>query len=1734
MKKKIIAASLAAVMVVSAVIAVPILWGKKDADTPPEMSGNIISDREFETPLGLARPVPVTPLSISEILSTQTPRGDFILAPTITGLTGVDSMSSFVLRTPEGYSDSLPFVSIDGQPQPVVTREDDNTFIVTPAIPLTANDLFVFRVAAGDGEISWVFQTAVLFEITSTLPRNQSTNVPVRTGIEINFSYGEATDIADYFRIYPHVEGEFMFRGSTAIFMPGEPLEHGMIYTVTLQAGLGLPGKSDALSHDYIFMFETAPESGISLSYKEPEIYFDSQHVEFPSFSAPSVSYWLGYRQSARPAIYFDVYRIDDRASAIDATNRLAGTPGWSIIPQENRFVDVSGLTKVHSARHIGGNDSWWYEEYTLPDSLPPGFYVMNASVGDSVNQVIIQITDLVVQLIADNDKAIVWVNDMTTGLPVSGAKVYDPIGGRTYETTDYGIAVVERKLSVSEYLVLSAPDGKESVVFAHIDALQYTDWRGWNEWDTWGWNPWFGMTANSQYWTALQLDRTLFQRGDTVSVWGFVQNRRQVENITHVTAVLTEHSWWWGVTGPDTLHRQNIPVVNGAYNGEILLPHVDPGSYEISIYHGDILLSSTYFSVMDYVKPPYKLSVSRDKTAIFAGEDVTLTARTEFFEGTPVPDLDISYYLWGWNLKVPDGGNSKTNLDGLIEMTITPTVSDRERSEWNRVQGETSLQFVAEATLPEIGWVNEWTDVRVFINDIDVQAQASRKGRNASLSVDVFNITLDRINDETAEHWGDYLGAPKAGQRINVEVVEIWWERIQDGQRYDYVTRQVIPWYRYERRERVLESFEVTTGADGSVEKQFTVPDTEMRSYQARITTTDGNGRTIKHDVYIGRDYTWFFDFAGSNSPFLDGVKPEGYDLGDDVKLTIMRGTEPVTQGNCLFVLVQDGILSYHIGRNTLAFTFSERHVPNTKVVAYYFNGHTYHTNYYMSERLSYNALLRNLNIEVSTSQDEYRPGDMVTITVSATDNDGKPKAANVNISLVDEALFALMDYQVDTLSMLYRSVNDNLRISMATHRTFISDGTDGALRSGENDASMADSGGGAAPTAAPMAGEPEQALYSDAVNTRIRERFEDTARFISLRTDERGFATYTFQIPDNITSWRVTASGISDDLYAGNCVGNVRVTLPMFLHYTLGSTFLVGDAPYLGVNAYGTSLTGGEKVQFEVWREDYPEDIRTATGVSFERVNIPFWEMTEEGFGDIVIRATVDNGFSDAVRHSYQVLDSYRQVDVARFFDVTPDTVFDINASGLTNITFTDRGRGLFLGDLLSLRYIWRNGARLEGLVAQREATNLIKTWFPDVSIYGGGGSFDITDYQTESGGIAILPYADADMQTTVMLIPFIKDEVNLVTLRAYLRNIQNGASVDDVAMALYGLALLREPVLLDLLAFAELPDLSVRNTAYIALGLHAIGETYAARELYLSGVAPFIEQLTPYYRVNAGANRAAILDATSITALLAARLGMPEAMGLHEYTVAQRSDSFSRLDPYRSDAFLLMNIERLLFITAEIGNRVNAEASITYTLFGETITRDLGHGGQFVLRIPAQNMHEFKLVSTTGQVGAVSVVRVPLSELETTGGEVPTNRDLAVRREYFKSGSNVRATTFDQGDLVRVQVTVDYSSVAMSGSYVITDFLPAGLAYVSGSARIGNDMSSRQGWWAFARTEGQRITFYDYNGHYNRVHTYYYYARVINPGTFRAEGTFVQSLGAGEYMTSGEDVILTIRAG
>ncbi|MCL2124409.1 MAG: Ig-like domain-containing protein, partial [Oscillospiraceae bacterium] len=1151
----------------------------------------------------------------------------YTLAPLQYSASGIDVSSAFILTTPANTTaDQLNgTLTIDGQPMPVIKQNTSREFIVTPLVTLASNSLYIFRLArsaASDGgpDITWAFQTAVKFQITSSFPRNEATNVPRNCGIEITFSCEDFSKIDEFFSISPNVAGRYEYHKDTAVFVP-RALSYSTVYTVTLKAGVTLKGTGEKLLDDYVFSFETEPAPDYVPPPSYDSISFHSGYGELPSIEPPMIGYLAYHRgPEQRPDPTVAVYKFNSTDQAISAAKTLAWLPSWSSYAKYDSLLDVNTLSKI-AAFEISDIASNSYSGYmVLPDKLQPGFYLVEATYGASRDQMVIQINDLPVQVIADGTKSLIWVNDIATGKGAAGASVYDQIDGKTYRTDANGVATIDRvvKNNKDERFDITSPNGKTCIWLnapSYVYIPIYSSYGG-------GYQISPG-SANEAYRTAMQLDRTLFKSDDTLSFFGFVQDRNDKEHIDSVTAIMTEAYRFY--SSRDILYTQTVPVVDGIYSDEIELPNLDAGYYCLTIYHGSIALNSTYFSVQDYVKPPYKIDVSADKKAVFADDTITFAVKAGFFEGTPVSDLDVSYRITSnfGALESPIYSQAKTDIDGMVDTTVT--VVPR-----STAQGMSSITFTAEATLPEIGRTTKSVSVRSFINDIDINAKTSRIGKDASISVDVNSITLDRLNNGTAKDYYDYLDKPIAQKTINVEIYRAYYVKFKSGDYYDFIEKKVLPRYFYSLETEKIDSFSIATDEDGHAEKDFTVPNRDFEGYYANITCIDGNGRTMSYRLYIGHDYSSYYNNADTNELYLDGTETS-YAVGDAINLTLKRGVDEVVRGNFLYVTLMRGIKSYQAGKNRYESIFTTDYIPNATVYLYYFNGFNYQSGYYgMRAPLRYDYSAGNLTLTAVTDKESYKPGDMCTITIEAKDADGNAKPADINISIVDEALFALRNYTVDTLASVYRSVSTGLRFSASTHRGYLP-----SLEMLEYVEYSIDED-------VPMMSLPTTG--SDEDDTYLREIFKDTAYFETMRSNAQGTATYTFKLPDNITSWRLTVSAIGSPssgsiTYAGNTVQNIIVTNPMFINYTLNDEFLAGDAPTIGVNVYGTSLAGGETVTFEVWDEKMPEKKQTASGVAFERVNIPLWEMTDEGANALIIKATVSNGTSDAIKHQYQV---------------------------------------------------------------------------------------------------------------------------------------------------------------------------------------------------------------------------------------------------------------------------------------------------------------------------------------------------------------------------------------------------------------------------------------------------------------------------------------------------------------
>lgn len=1600
------------------------------------------------------------------------PRNGYTLIPLMESADGVDAESAFKFTSESGITaDELTeALTLDDEPPLTVEQSGEREFLITPAVKLPTNSIIKFRLnREGEDEVAWAFQTSTEFQIVSALPSDTATNVPINSGIEVTFSDAAYSDIDEYFSIEPSTQGKFERHDKTVSFVPLQPLQKETLYTVTVKAGVKNTLTQAVIDEDFTFSFETEGDTEV-----QSEVWMDfyDRMRTFSSDDEPRVKFYINDEENkeANPDIF--VYQMGNSAQAIKDVQRffMDEDKYWCTynLPAN---IDASSYSCISEFK-LKDVYNTEYNSITLPQKYGEGLYLIEAVYGDEKKQTVVQVSDLAVQTIGDYGSTVmVWVNDIKAQKSCDGAVITDLKTGAEFKTGKDGVAKIENA-AFPEGLIVSA-NGRQCLMPINADSDGIT-------------------SADKEFWSVFQLDRTLFKTEDTVKFWGAVKARNGAEPIDYVTVTLEKGY------GGTVLSKQLVKAENGILSGEIELPALEAGRYDIAVYVGSGELgrrnriSSEYINVYDYVKPPYKLEITADKKAVFAGDEINYTIKSSFFEGTPVADTEVTYNTYASGGEYNSSGPivARTDINGEINLTQKADVSG---------QGTARFILQAEATLPEIGLVSVSEDVTVFINDIDVDLGAKRDGDRGSISAEVNTITLDRINGGTAKDSSDYKDAPLGGKEITADIYRVYYTSEQIDTGYDYIEKKSYPIYKYTRNEEKIDTVSMTTGSDGKAKTEFNLRGGNTDSFYAKIRCTDQSGKTMNFERYLGRDWSRYYSNVSSNSYYLDGEQ-EDYHIGDDIKLSLKQGERDVTKGGFLYVTVNDKILDYSTDA-VYSRSFDESYAPNVYVYAFYFSGRDYGPGGYgMRADIKYAYDEKELNIGLETDKESYLPGEECTVRVKTADEKGAPKSAAVNLSAVDEALFEIKEYTVDTIDELYYTRYYALRFNWFSHSTSLG---------------YAGAGGGGVSNSGMVAGVPaESASVSDkAASDGIRAEFRDTAVFASIKTDENGTAEYRFTLPDNITSWRLTASAVTDDLYAGNNTISINASKPMFINYTLNDEFLIGDMPSVGVSVYGSALKGGEDVSVSLWREDMPDNVLYGSGKAFERINIPLPEMTEAGEYTLVIKADCA-GLSDALKHVYNVYETYSSMNKAVYSEAYPGMSFETADKGMSDIVFADNGRGKYLSTLFSLRYA--SGARLEKRVTAEEADELIETYFPDIYRSGINEEYKLTDYQQEDGGMGILPYAQSDLCLTVKLLPYISDKVNAEAIKDYLRESYSGDNAENKYAALYGLAVLGDTVLSDLNKYAEAENRTVLNSIYLALAFEAFGESGKAAEIYSSDIVPNIAIAEPYAYINIGDDKDDILEASSLAMCLASKLDMPEKQGLYEYCVSNRTDD------------ILINLEKLAFTEEAIKNADPQDASIKYDYFGGEHTIDLKNGRSFALRIPNKYMQYFNLKEVNGAVSTVSVVPVPID----TSLADP---QITVRRRYYNANDTENSTTeFKQGDLVRVNLWIDYTNKAADGSYQVTDYLPSGLEYVSSSAKIEispNNRGRSLGRCTWGSVDGQKVTFYDYNGLFNDGVLYYYYARVVSPGGFTAEAPLVQNAYAKDIFTVGESDRLTI---
>jgi hypothetical protein len=462
-----------------------------------------------------------------------------------------------------------------------------------------------------------------------------------------------------------------------------------------------------------------------------------------------------------------------------------------------------------------------------------------------------------------------------------------------------------------------------------------------------------------------------------------------------------------------------------------------------------------------------------------------------------------------------------------------------------------------------------------------------------------------------------------------------------------------------------------------------------------------------------------------------------------------------------------------------------------------------------------------------------------------------------------------------------------------------------------------------------------------------------------------------------------------------------------------------------------------------------------------------------------------------ADALSRTITVHKSYRTIEKAIENKVYAGMKLEGGNSGITTLIFTDSGRGSLINALHNLA--WEYGKRLDQKLVSNYARSLIKELIKNDAYYVEPIEVKPTEYKNQDGGYGILPYAGSDMNFTALITPLLKDMIDTAPLKMYFYNaVMSEKGVQ--AAALFALAELGEPVLLDLNRAAQVENLTLDEYIYLGMAYEALGDLTKANEIYMKRIAPELERKDPYIRVKIKKNDTdTSYRQTALAAAFAARINSPDASKLFAYV----QNNYSKTQ--------YVGVEKVLYLSEMVNNLPDTNASISYNMGGKTYNVELSNGYCEVIKIPSININIMNITKVTGDVSVLSLLTGSFTD------NVQNDSGLTLSRKYYDAATGEEKTTFAADDLVKVEITYTIDKTAIDNTYEISDYAPAGLKPLNNPWSYG--VRDLLGCW-YRQFDGQKVTFvvgkYDEK---NPPQPLVYYARVASPGQYVAEGTIAQ---------------------
>ena len=1103
--------------------------------------------------------------------------------------------------------------------------------------------------------------------------------------------------------------------------------------------------------------------------------------------------------------------------------------------------------------------------------------------------------------------------------------------------------------------------------------------------------------------------DREKYRQGEKVNLWGFIKHRDNIEfdNVS-IDLCYSDYS--------SILETKNIEVDDfGTFSADFDLSGFDNGYYYFRVYANGHIVGYKYFEIRDYTTKNYNVDAKLDKEIVYAGEELQLDVAVTLFDGTPITNTEFKYsYFYGDNEKI---GKFVTDLNGIATVKLDTT-------------------YITKYSMPVYANVQIWNDGKEAEYETKyLQFVLLPKKENYNLTC-YYDKQTNTYNFEAKTYFYDksneeYIGT-YTDRNINIQIDKYQTKQVLDYTYYNESTKKTEEVYKTVKEYIGAESLLLPTqnGIGRIVYKNPIPNDIEgYITYTSKMAMEDDKVITDTSYTYIDGLY----DYSSGVEYTIDYDYNKRYKVGDMVKVKVLKNGKNINTPIHILHIIKSakGTETVYTPDVEYSFEFMQDYGTDIIVKTYVFDGTgIYSANYYEGyQSYSLDKSEIKLDIQINFDKSAYKPGEEAAIEIT-TKYKGKPISASVNVCSVDNSYLAYYANNSDIISSLYNYYyfsNNNDHISHQIWGIFVG---------GE--------GGG---------GEEE------------RSKFDTTAFFENVITDENGKASLKIKWPDNITTWSVLTQGVSKEYIAGQSLKEVSVTLPYFVTPIFEDVYLVNEQPSINIRSNGINVKNGDTVEYTITLTD-PNGNSKKDNITSKIGEYANYELPSLFAGTYSIKIYGKcNEYTDTVIHKFDVEESKLVTNQLVDIELNKDDTIKIY-NNIAKIYLFNSSTNNIVDELFELSNL--PNIRNDQIVISNIANEILK------NLTGGKYEKSTENVFFAEEGIELMKNAPKDVMLTAKILSTGYPNIYIPSMIDFLNGYIEDENVDirEKMFAYWGLASLKQPILADLNNIKKnIKSDDLFEQALLGLAYADIGDFDNAKQILNDILLP-----------NLDISKVEIYE---YTVMLAIKLNYEDIETIYaDYLNLNRESEYT-------------NFVKLFYVQNEVLNNVK-NASVILNINGESKEFDLEKIGIEIVEI-----------KQTDNVVVEGIDKNVFAKIEKYTEVDKTNTNGILSKEYLVNGK--KTNNFNNGDIVKTRIYIDYTKLDKDISYfMIEDIMPNCMVYLqdNGYGEYNNKVIKTP-----SDMNENKLTFVV--SLYNNSEPYIEYeTRVISAGKYISDGTILKT--------------------